>query len=383
MGRIPELDALRGIAALLIVLFHVRLNGMFPSWGSMVDLFFVLSGFLITGILFEHGGAKGFLPKFYARRALRILPIYYLTFPLFFAMNAFAPRPASLAALPQHLTYTQFLEGYAFAPIRYLGIHYRHTWTLAIEEQFYLFWPIAVLAMGRRRLPYLLIPMVFVPIACRVMGFFPHLLITRCDGLVLGSLLAWIFNRVQCDERPVPRTAHRSDFTIGDHERVCVGSGAHLRLVGRIGAQGAMAGDPDFDRCLQARALPCRPCVFSAGGSRQAVPGALAQTSADLAGQGELRPVSLPPVCWGVVRTRALLLGDQRLDRLGHPAGDRFDRRRGTFVEIHRGADPSLQGSVHVLGRRSQPARASRGGGIACGGRPADRRLIKTCPRSS
>lgn len=197
LGRIPELDALRGIAALLIVLFHVRFNGMFPAWGSMVDLFFVLSGFLITGILFEHGDEAGFLPKFYVRRALRILPIYYLTFPLFLAMNAVSPRPASLAALTQHLTYTQFVEGYAFAPIRYLGIHYRHTWTLAIEEQFYLFWPIVALALGKRRLPYVLLPMLAAPSVCRVLGFFPHLLITRCDGLVLGSILAWVPAGVQ------------------------------------------------------------------------------------------------------------------------------------------------------------------------------------------
>src|SRR5947209_20588091 len=75
--RIPELDALRGIAAVVIVIFHSNTRRMPWGWAA-VDLFFVLSGFLITGIVLRHGGTRGFLGRFYARRALRIFPVYYL-----------------------------------------------------------------------------------------------------------------------------------------------------------------------------------------------------------------------------------------------------------------------------------------------------------------
>jgi peptidoglycan/LPS O-acetylase OafA/YrhL len=69
---------------------------------------------------------------------------------------------------------------------------YRHTWTLAVEEQFYLIWPFLARSAGRRGLPILIVPMLILPVILRAFDVFPHLLVTRCDGLSLGALLAWI-----------------------------------------------------------------------------------------------------------------------------------------------------------------------------------------------
>src|ERR1700733_9150168 len=96
MRRIPELDALRGVAALVIVVFHMRFVDSAPALGTAVDLFFVLSGYLITTILLEQGRSPGFFGAFYARRALRIWPIYYLALVACVALNPLLPRPESM-----------------------------------------------------------------------------------------------------------------------------------------------------------------------------------------------------------------------------------------------------------------------------------------------
>ena len=77
-ARISELDGIRGLAAVAIVIFHARPDWLPLGWAA-VDLFFGLSGFLITSIVLEHGNSAGFLRRFYLRRGLRIWPIYYLT----------------------------------------------------------------------------------------------------------------------------------------------------------------------------------------------------------------------------------------------------------------------------------------------------------------
>jgi peptidoglycan/LPS O-acetylase OafA/YrhL len=206
MRRIPELDALRGIAAVVIILFHWRFH--FPLLRTAVDLFFVLSGYLITTILLETAGTEHALRTFYARRALRILPIYYLWFLIFLAINRFLPRPHPLDGLPYFLTYTQFIQGYWGASYPPFSRAFGHTWTLAIEEQFYLFWPLVVRAVGRRGLLILGLPLLAMPTALRFAGLEPYLLLTRCDGLVLGALLAAIL----ADRGRLER--HRSAFGI-------------------------------------------------------------------------------------------------------------------------------------------------------------------------
>lgn len=215
MRRVPELDALRGLASLIILLLHARvfegvaiLGTLWAGfgWGG-VDLFFVLSGYLITSIILRSGSQSGFLRSFYARRGLRIWPIYYLLMLGVIAVNLALPtHPIPMQGMPQYLTYTQGIPAYwgseSPGQLEWLG----HTWTLAIEEQFYLVWPFLVLLVPRRRLiPTCLAIALFSMIIRsswpnRIASFldlgihFPAaaqwLLLGRIDGFALGGLLA-------------------------------------------------------------------------------------------------------------------------------------------------------------------------------------------------
>src|SRR5439155_21226057 len=86
---------------------------------------------------------------------------------------------------------------------------FSHTWTLAIEEQFYLLWPLVVVLTGRRRLLWAVVPLLVVPSVMRSYGFHRHMLLTRCDGLALGALLAGLVS----DRERVE--AHRRAFVRG------------------------------------------------------------------------------------------------------------------------------------------------------------------------
>src|SRR5579875_3235821 len=117
MRRIAELDALRGIAALGIVSYHYGLDS---GWISQVtklginslELFFVLSGYLISSIILAHTGGRGFLTTFYLRRGLRIWPAYYAFALVVAAAVLVRPALGDLRGLPQHLTFTQNIQGY-------------------------------------------------------------------------------------------------------------------------------------------------------------------------------------------------------------------------------------------------------------------------------
>ena len=161
LPRVAALDGVRGVAILLTLVFHTFDSTQ--SWGIVgergVDLFFVLSGFLITGILVETRDQPGFFANFYARRAVRILPLYYL----FVALMLFVVAPAAsllpdkmggvtdlraLADGPSGLwTVWVYLQNFVLAqgPRSLPGLG--HLWSLAIEEQFYLFWPLVVAAI--------------------------------------------------------------------------------------------------------------------------------------------------------------------------------------------------------------------------------------------
>lgn len=146
---IPELDGLRAVAVLLVLLFHLNLPWLSLGWTG-VTLFFVLSGFLITGILLDSRGQPGNLRNFYARRVLRILPIYYLT--LSAIMLAAGARGQDTADLPYYISYTQnYVLGLSGFDARF-PMAFNHSWSLAVEEQFYLLWPLAVLGLERSQL---------------------------------------------------------------------------------------------------------------------------------------------------------------------------------------------------------------------------------------
>jgi peptidoglycan/LPS O-acetylase OafA/YrhL len=194
MRRIAELDSLRAIAALTIVVYHLPPGeGWLPFGWAAVDLFFVLSGYLITSIILKDRGDPRFLVKFYARRSLRIWPIYYLTLLAFIAINPLLTRPLNLGAMPFYLTYTQGLcQFFTGLPIgNYSDLPLVHTWTLAIEEHFYILWPILILSTGRRLLVPVALAVMAIPLTIRALklGCWANIL-GRGDGLAMGGLLA-------------------------------------------------------------------------------------------------------------------------------------------------------------------------------------------------
>lgn len=189
MRRIEELDSLRGLAALSIVFFHLPVGSSSPL-GSSIYLFFVLSGYLITTILLRHSATAGFLLAFYARRGLRIWPIYYLALGGVIVFCVWAPNPTPLASLARYLTFTQFTGYYWSASVVDAIPALGHTWSLAVEEQFYLLWPAVLALVGRKRLAGAAILIIAAAVATRALGYSRWILVTNGDGLVLGGLLA-------------------------------------------------------------------------------------------------------------------------------------------------------------------------------------------------
>jgi peptidoglycan/LPS O-acetylase OafA/YrhL len=168
-GRVPELDGIRGLAIFGVMLFHFgAYTSVHPSradsvilgilgfgWAG-VDLFFVLSGYLITGILLDSRGASNYFSSFYMRRVLRILPLYYASVLVFFcAIPLLAPYlhfAAPEISSTEQVWYWLHISNLrtAFYPLLYPRV--THFWSLAIEEQFYLVWPVIVLFCSRRKI---------------------------------------------------------------------------------------------------------------------------------------------------------------------------------------------------------------------------------------
>ncbi|MES2641292.1 MAG: acyltransferase [Myxococcota bacterium] len=154
--RLHGLDTLRALAIVLVFLYHYRVfvtqSDTFGVLGEIgwvgVDLFFALSGYLIGNQIFaaaRRGGGGFSLPRFYARRALRTLPNYYVVLALYFLWPWFRGT-SELLPLWKFLTFTQ---NYLLGP----GTAFSHAWSLCIEEQFYLVLPAVALAIARIRRP--------------------------------------------------------------------------------------------------------------------------------------------------------------------------------------------------------------------------------------
>ena len=226
MKRIVELDGIRGIAALGIVTYH---TGLWLHWrhtrfiGSyllmFVDVFFVLSGFLITSIIVDQSAGtdpKSFLKSFYVRRMLRIWPAYYLSLFVLFAWGV----PLCGEVFPPswkayYLTFTQCIECYGGGPVLREYLPFGQSWSIAVEEQFYLMWPLAVLAVGRRLLWMPIALLIVLAVGMRMSGFDSHILVTRCDALALGAALALLLSSKQSYQSKPARTILWTSLLLG------------------------------------------------------------------------------------------------------------------------------------------------------------------------
>ena len=215
LSRVAPLDGLRAIAILIVVAHHVggsagplnsialRLWTVIVNAGwTGVQLFFVLSGFLITRILLNSKGADGWIKNFYARRVLRIFPLYYALVAMVYVV---APRVSLLSRIADHgtipsLWYWAYLSNWV-SPFGRIPVALLHAWSLAVEEQFYMLWPLVIAVVSERTLAKVCLLMVAGAYAVRIglhfvfprelaAGAAYELTIARFDTITMGALVA-------------------------------------------------------------------------------------------------------------------------------------------------------------------------------------------------
>lgn len=213
--RIPQLDGLRGIAVMTVVLYHYVLSISLPPGtlqhiqncfrlgGFGVDLFFVLSGFLIGGILLDCKSSPRYFRTFYLRRFHRIFPLYYLWLGLYLslALSVFRYLPPSIKTMwsgwRPTLVYAFFVQNLISKQLQGIAAAWLGPlWSLAVEEQFYLLMPLAVYFLSKRRLvqllvaTLLLVPLLRVAFSRWTQGAQYTATPLRADALAMGVLLA-------------------------------------------------------------------------------------------------------------------------------------------------------------------------------------------------
>jgi peptidoglycan/LPS O-acetylase OafA/YrhL len=221
----PALDGLRGVAILAVFFSHFggghkSTNFVIRTWSHIadagwmgVDLFFVLSGFLITGILLDTANRQDKVKNFYARRALRIFPLFY---GVLFGFLLLTPV-LHLQWRAGHLLYFFYLSNMIPVlapglPAPGTGVSLVHFWSLAVEEQFYLLWPFVVwVAKDRTVLLRICFAIMVSALVLRIVllsfGVDPlivyALLFTRADSLICGSALAILVRQPAGESLPV------------------------------------------------------------------------------------------------------------------------------------------------------------------------------------
>ncbi len=211
--HISQLDGVRGLAILIVTLYRFSKEIPTDSWLGKalhtsfmlgdrgVDLFFVLSGFLITGILVDSKGSQHYFKNFLARRSLRIFPLYFVALFLFLVAANWVPAYRGMFALAdtnQFYLWT-YLSNFKMS---YDGAwcfgYLDHFWSLAVEEHFYLVWPLALFLCSRGTALKLAALLAVVSGLSRIIfaavsdnGLAPHVLtLFRCDALLIGAMLA-------------------------------------------------------------------------------------------------------------------------------------------------------------------------------------------------
>ncbi len=219
INRIKHIDGLRGIAVLMVISFHLLNNSYMASdinqlsefekllmkstsfgWAG-VNLFFVISGFLIGTILIKNKTADNYFRVFYFRRILRIMPLYYLFLLIYlFLERIFNDNTLWLFEKPIPIWhYFVFLQNFSFSSLGHFGPNsLTPTWSLAIEEQFYLLVPFLIYHLKTKKL--LFVSLIFISIAPIFRAYttnwymeYNHL-IGRLDAPFFGIILAVVFN---------------------------------------------------------------------------------------------------------------------------------------------------------------------------------------------
>jgi peptidoglycan/LPS O-acetylase OafA/YrhL len=214
LKHIPEIDGLRALAILFVLIWHYFNNLLQASSNSLakyfvlmtnqtwsgVDLFFVISGFLITGILLKNKGSKNYFKAFYIRRFFRIFPIYYLMVFLFAGIGWFQIDIGSYLMDNNSIplwSYFIHIQNFFMATQNSFGSHFLGvSWSLAIEEQFYLVLPLFIWIVPKNFLRFLLPSLIFLGLIFRLQtsGYTQLLLLpSRLDGLMVGAAIAWFY----------------------------------------------------------------------------------------------------------------------------------------------------------------------------------------------
>jgi peptidoglycan/LPS O-acetylase OafA/YrhL len=227
--RMPGLDGLRGIAILLVLLHGFdALNVSGGLWHGVdltldagwvgVQLFFVLSGFLITGILLDTQHSPAYYRNFFVRRVLRIFPLYYgVLFIAFVVAPLLLALPAGYGG--QQIWLWTYTENFA-APFGGSNPLFPHFWSLCVEEQFYLVWPLVVRVAGRRGVIALGSALVVIAIASRIyvrmhfgqpVGAEAAYSFTPCrfDALAIGAVTAALLRGERVGTQVIHRTGAR------------------------------------------------------------------------------------------------------------------------------------------------------------------------------
>ena len=220
--RVVALDGLRGLMTIMVIVSHYfgevpnGLKATMLGWLA-VDMFFVLSGYLIGKLILERKEHVNFFAVFYVRRFCRTIPPYLITIFVLFCLLALIKQPWADADIQFPLwSYLSFSQNFFMISTKSIGAHWlAPTWTLAVEEQFYLVIPALIVFVPGRRLVPVLIAVVLGAVLLRIaiyrFDILPDmaalvLLPSRADILMCGILAAVVFKtrRVPCEQLQMP-----------------------------------------------------------------------------------------------------------------------------------------------------------------------------------
>ncbi len=193
--KIPSLNGLRAISIIFVLFGHVLINNFkhldAPGAQIGVNIFFVISGFLITLLLIKEENKFGFisLKNFYVRRVIRIFPVYYFILLVYFILQLSNVFHLTTFSWITSLTYTKYFH----YPV---DMESEHFWSLSVEEHFYLIWPCIFYFFRNYRIHFAVTIIIIVPFV-RLFTDVPVMhLFTRADSLMWGCLFAIYYNKI-------------------------------------------------------------------------------------------------------------------------------------------------------------------------------------------